>query len=130
MKKPVKYIDEPDPAWSVAAVEKFEVTPHPDAHDPMMLQLDGHCPRCEDHMQHTEFLIAFKGVAPTSPDTLRAAVEALRDKGLIGESLLPAEFSVRCNCKVKHPDPLGRAALTGCGATWKMRIESFGEEHS
>ncbi|KJC45376.1 hypothetical protein UB31_00290 [Bradyrhizobium sp. LTSP849] len=130
MKKPLKYIDQPDPTWSALAVESFNVTPRPDAHDPMVLELDGNCPRCKDHMQHSEFLIAFKGVAPTSPETLRATVKTLRDAGMINGPLLPVEFSVRCRCQVVHPDGLGRSGLTGCGATWKMRIESVDEEHS
>jgi hypothetical protein len=127
LSKPVKYTDEVDPAWSVDAVETFQVTPRPDSQDPVALELGGLCPRCKDHMQHTEFLIAFKGVSPTSPDALHATVKKLRESGLLKEPLLPAEFSVRCCCQVKHPDPLGRSALTGCGATWKMRIESVDE---
>jgi hypothetical protein len=78
-------------------------------------------------MQHTEFLIAFKGVSPTSPDALHATVKKLREAGVLSEPLLPAEFSVRCCCQAKHPDSLGRSGLTGCGATWKMRIESVDE---
>jgi hypothetical protein len=125
--KPLKYTDEVNPAWSTAAVETFHVTPRPDSEDPVVLDLDGHCPRCRDHMQHTEFLIAFRGVSSTSPNALRATVKTLRDAGLVNESLLPAEFSVRCCCQVEHADPLGRSGLTGCGATWKMRIESVDE---
>lgn len=75
----------------------------------------------------TEFLIAFKGVSPTSHDALRTMVKTLREAGMVNEPLLPAEFSVRCSCQVKHPDRLGRAGLTGCGATWKMRIEIVDE---
>lgn len=127
MSKPLKYTDEVDPAWSTTAVETFQVTPRPDSEDPVALGLDGLCPRCKDHMQHTEFLIAFKGVSPTSPDALRATVKTLRDAGMVNEPLLPAEFSVRCCCQVRHPDRLGRSGLTGCGATWKMRIESVDE---
>jgi hypothetical protein len=127
LSKPLNYTGEVDAVWSTAAVETFQVTPRPDSEDPVALELNGLCPRCKDHMQHTEFLIAFKGVSPTSPDTLRATVKTLRDAGVVSEPLLPAEFSVRCCCQVKHPDRLGRSGLTGCGATWKMRIESVDE---
>jgi hypothetical protein len=126
--KQFKYTDEVDPAWSTAAVKTFHVTPRPDSEDPVALELDGLCPRCKDHMQHTEFLIAFRGVSPTSPDALRETMKALRQAGVVKEQLLPAEFSVRCCCQGKHPDPLGRSGLTGCGAIWKMRIESVDEE--
>jgi hypothetical protein len=127
LSKPLKYTDEVNPAWSTAAVETFQVTPRPDSDDPVALELDGRCPRCKDHMQHTEFLIAFKGVSSTSPDTLRATVKVLREGGAVKERLLPAEFSIRCCCQAKHPDPLGRSGLTGCGAIWKMRIDSVDE---
>ena len=73
--KPLIYADEVDPAWSAAAIETFQVTPHPDSEDPVKLELDGLCPRCKDHMQHTEFLIAFTGVSSMSPDALRATVK-------------------------------------------------------
>lgn len=127
MSKPVKYTDDVDPAWSAAAVDSFDVVPHPDSADPVALELDGRCPRCKDHMQHTEFLIAFRGVSPTSTDALRATLKTLRDTGVVSEPLLPAEFSIRCSCQVKHPDRLGRSGLSGCGATWKMRIDSVDE---
>jgi hypothetical protein len=79
-------------------------------------------------MQHTEPLIAFRGVTTTSVDALRATVKTLRETGMMTEPLLPAEFSVRCGCRVKHPDPLGRADVSGCGAIWKMRIETVDGE--
>jgi len=126
--KPVKYTDQVDSGWSTSAVDTFRVTARPDSDDPVLLELDGRCPRCQDPMQHTESLIAFKGVSTTSDGSLRATVKSLRDSGLLNEALLPAEFSVQCCCKVKHPDPLGRSGLTGCGASWRMRIETVGEE--
>lgn len=127
LSKPIKYTDEIDPAWSITAVDTFKVTPRPDFDDPVALTLDGRCPRCNDPMEHTEFLIAFRGVGPTSPDALRAAVKPLWEAGELNKPALPAEFSVRCCCQVKHPDRLGRSGLTGCGAAWKMRIESIDE---
>src|SRR5262249_19742363 len=90
LSKPAKYTDEVDPAWSTAAVDNFRVVPHPDSADPVALELDGTCPRCQDHMQHTEFLIAFRGVSPTSPDALRATLKTLRATGIVKEQLLPA----------------------------------------
>ena len=51
------------------------------------------------------------------------AIEALRHVNLFGEPLLPAEFSVQCNCEHAHPDPLHRQGLKGCGAVWRMRFE-------
>jgi hypothetical protein len=122
--KQLKYTDQIDPAWSETAVDRFQVTPRPDAVDPVMLELNGSCPRCGHPMQHTEQLIAFRGVTTTSVDALRAAVKTLRDTGVMTESLLPVEFSIRCGCPVKHPDPLGRSGVSGCGAIWKMRIET------
>jgi hypothetical protein len=127
LSKPLKYTDKNDPAWSAAAVKSFQVMPLPDSDDPVALELNGLCPNCEDHMQHTEFLIAFKGVSPTSPDTLHAIVKTLRNEGQLNKPLLPTEVSIQCCCQVKHPDPLGRSGLIGCGATWKMRFESFDE---
>jgi hypothetical protein len=125
--KPLKYTDHVDPSWSTAAVAKFQVTPLPDSDDPVALDLNGHCPRCGDPMQHTEFLIAFKGVAEMRPEAFRATVKTLREAGVVNEPLLPAEFSVQCSCQVNHPDHLGRSGLTGCGAIWKMRMESVDE---
>ena len=127
LRKAIKYTDEVDPTWSIASVEMFQVTPRPDSEEPVVLELDGHCPRCRDHMQHTEFLIAFKGVSLTSWPVSRDTVKSLRAAGVVNEPLLPTEFSVRCSCQVNHPDPLGRSGLTGCGAIWKMRIESVDE---
>ena len=51
-------------------------------------------------------------------------IETLRRAGTFGELVLPAEFSVQCNCSHAHPDPLRRTGLKGCGAVWRMRFES------
>ncbi len=124
MTRPLKYTDDRDPAWSAAAVDGFTVTGLPDHGDPVMLALDGRCPRCADRMRHIHNLVTFAGMAAASPEAVHAAVQALRAGGALSEPLLPAEFSVQCSCDVPHPDPLGRTGLKGCGATWKMRIDA------
>lgn len=127
MSKPLNYTDDVNLAWATIAVDKFTVTPLPTADDPVKLRLQGRCPRCNEPMEHTHNLIAFSGVAAMTPETLHATVKSLRSAGVIEEKLLPAEFSVKCCCRSNHPDRLGRSGLTGCGAIWKMRIESVDE---
>jgi hypothetical protein len=127
LSKPTNYTDEVLVDWARIAIDAFRVKGLPEAGDPVVLELNGNCPRCGDPMLHNESLVSFKGVAATRPDALHATVKALRDAGAMTGSLLPAEFSVGCCCKVKHPDPLGRTGLVGCGAKWKMRFESVGE---
>ena len=123
---PLKYTDLVDPEWSTAALSTFKVSALPIASDPVVIELDGECPRCGHNMQHTEPLVAFRGVAPTSPEALYETVKQLRVSGLIKDKpTLPVEFSVRCECAAKHPDPLGRTSVHGCGAIWKVRIEPF-----
>lgn len=127
MTKPLKYTDKVDAAWSANAVHTFQVTSIPDS-DPIVLDLDGRCPRCQDAMQDRHWLIAFSGVSSMTLDSAVQAREALRKTGVMDGPLLPAEFSVQCCCKIKHPDPLGRTGLSGCGAIWRMRFETVDED--
>lgn len=124
MSKPIKYTDSVDIAWAKTAVDRLRVTPLPDGEDPIALRIEGGCPRCNDHMSHTHYLIAYRGVAPTSPENFREAMKAV---GAMDKALLPAEFSIKCCCQEKHPDDLHRKGLVGCGAIWKMRVEEVGE---
>ncbi len=128
MAKPLRYTDEMNTAWSTTAVDTFEVTAAPDYQHPVVLDLNGRCPRCDDPMEHTHWLIAFSGVSAMTRGDALHAVEALRATGVLEESLLPAEFSVQCCCETPHPDPLGRKGLLGCGAIWKMRFEAVDED--
>jgi hypothetical protein len=123
MAKPLNYTDEIDESWAKKAVETIHVSAEPDPTDPVVLDLEGNCPRCTDHMEDEHWLITFSGVTGMSRDDAVRAIEALRDAGAIRESLLPAEFSVQCSCRQPHPDPLGRSGLKGCGAIWRMRFE-------
>jgi hypothetical protein len=128
MAEPLEYTDEVNPSWSETAVNTFEVAAVPDDEDPVVLDLDGRCPRCNDAMTHTHWLIAFTGVSAMDRDEALHAVEALRASGVLDKPLLPTEFSVQCSCQARHPDPLGREGLHGCGALWKMRFEAVDEE--
>lgn len=128
MTNPLEYTDEVNPSWSETAVNTFTVAAVPDAENPVVLDLDGRCPRCNDSMTHTHWLIAFSGVSGMERSDALRAVEALRASGVLHEPLLPTEFSVQCSCGATHPDPLGREGLHGCGAMWKMRFEAVDEE--
>jgi hypothetical protein len=123
MAKPLNYTDEIDESWAITAVETIRVSAEPDPRYPIVLDLEGDCPRCTDDMQDEHWLITFSGVSSMSRDDAVRAIEALRDAGAIGEPLLPAEFSVQCSCHQTHPDPLRRSRLKGCGAVWRMRFE-------
>ena len=128
MTKALRYTNDVNPIWTKDAVGKFRAVGLPDSNDPVVLELDGCCPRCEDPMQHSESQIVFRGISTTSPNSLRAAVKAHREAGGKIQPLLPAEFSMQCSCTVKHPDPVGRSGLIGCGAIWKMRFEALDED--
>ncbi|MFE9750074.1 hypothetical protein ACFYOT_34620 [Saccharothrix saharensis] len=123
MAKPVKYTDDVDESWADTAVERFAVTATPSVDNPLVLEIEGECPRCGDAMAHTHWLVTIRGVSVVRPDDAIRAGEALRDAGIGPDALLPAEFSVQCRCDRKHPDPLGRTRLRGCGARWRMRFE-------
>lgn len=101
-----------------ADIAQFEVQPTPEK-DPVALQIEGDCPRCKHAMSLTHYLIAFRGVAPTSPESFQEMLEAA---SLVPTSLLPTEFSVQCSCTEKHPGPKGKGQV-GCGAFWRMRCE-------
>jgi hypothetical protein len=128
MAKELSYTENHDPEWSVLAIDLFDVTPLPNAHRPVAVDLDGRCPRCREPMQDTVFLIAYSGVSSMTRDEKLHAIEALQDMGVIDESPLPTEVSVQCVCDTTHPDPLGRKDLHGCGAIWRMRFEAFDED--
>lgn len=130
MAKPVQYTDDVDESWADTAVGRFAVTVTPSTDTPLVIELAGKCPRCGDEMAHTHWLITIRGVSVVRPDDAVRAGEALRDAGIGPDALLPAEFSVRCRCDRKHPDPLGRTRLHGCGARWRMRFEAVGESSS
>jgi hypothetical protein len=121
MTKAMKYTDDADPVWARTALGTIRVSPAPDGETPVALDLEGRCPRCEDEMEYTHWLVTFRGFNELSRDDRLSAAAALRDTGV---SLLPAEFTVRCACPATHPDPLGRKDLKGCGAMWKMRVEA------
>jgi hypothetical protein len=122
-KRLLAYTDEVDESWAVTAVGTFQVVPSPDANRPVVLDLSGRCPRCDDAMRDTHWLIAFSGISGMSREDAVRAVDALREAGIAADPLLPAEFSVQCRCEHEHPDPLHRTGLRGCGAVWRMRFE-------
>ncbi|WP_327000351.1 hypothetical protein OHA72_35155 [Dactylosporangium sp. NBC_01737] len=117
------YTDSVDESWAARAVETISVSVTPDVDNPIVLDLSGTCPRCRDDMADSHWLIAFSGVSGMTRDDAIVAATALRDAGIVAESLLPAEFTVQCRCAVPHPDPLQRTGLRGCGAAWRMRFE-------
>jgi hypothetical protein len=123
MKKPLKYTDDVDETWAHKAVNTISASAVPDTLRPVVLDLEGDCPRCDHHMADEHWLIAFSGVSSMDRDDAIRAVEAMRNAGAIREPLLPSEFTVQCNCRQAHPDSLGRSGLKGCGAVWRMRFE-------
>jgi hypothetical protein len=124
MAKPLKYTDEVDESWADKAIDTIRVSVEPDPHHPVVLDLEGKCPRCAHAMADEHWLITFSGVSGMDRDDAVRAVEALRTASVIREPLLPAEFTIQCKCKEAHPDSLHRTGLTGCGAAWRMRIEA------
>jgi hypothetical protein len=127
MAKPLKYTDEIDVSWSVKAIETIGVSASPDPERPIVLELEGKCPRCEHPMTDEHWLITISGVSGMNRDDTFLAVEALRSADVIKKPLLPAEFTIQCKCKEAHPDALHRTGLTGCGAVWRMRVEAMEE---
>lgn len=123
--KELRYTDERNPEWSAEAARTFTVTGYPDDRDPVLLRLSGRCPRCKHSVEHTEPLLVVSGIRPPTADELAKIHADLRAKGVTTGPLLPAEFSIRCSCKTKHPGApdTGHA---GCGAVWRMRIEPVG----
>ena len=127
MAKPLKYTDEIDESWAEKAIETIGVSASPDPESPVVLDLDGTCPRCAHPMTDEHWLITFSGVSGMDRNDAIRAVDALRTAAVIKEPLLPAEFSIQCKCREAHPDALHRTGLTGCGAVWRMRIEAMEE---
>jgi len=124
MEKKLKYTDEVDESWADKAIDTVNVSASPDAERPVVLDLEGHCPRCKHAIADSHWLLTFSGVSGMDrADTIRT-FESLRDAGAIRSPLLPAEFTVRCNCREAHPDLLRRTGLSGCGAVWRMRFEA------
>lgn len=124
----LSYTDQVDESWAAKAIDTFEVAVEPDGAAPVVLDLSGRCPRCDDQMEDTHWLIAFSGVASLSREDAMAAVNTLLGTGIVVKPILPAEFTVQCRCKVAHPDPLHRTGLKGCGALWRMRFELADEQ--
>jgi hypothetical protein len=123
MAKLLKYTDEVDPSWADSAIDTIGVSVAPDPLHPVVLDLEGDCPRCAHHTADEHWLITFSGVSGMDRNDAIHAVEALRNASVIREPLLPAEFTVQCKCGAPHPDPLHRSGLRGCGAVWRMRFE-------
>ena len=117
------YDDTPDQRWSDQAVMTITVSPAPSPGHPYVLDLDGTCPRCQDHMRAEHWLISFSGVSAMDRDDKLRAAGAIDAEGLMPGALLPAEFAVRCTCKGNHQMPDGTASPQGCGAAWVMRVE-------
>ncbi|SFW71011.1 hypothetical protein [Amycolatopsis australiensis] len=128
MAKPLNYTDDVDPSWAGRAMETLDVTPAPSADDPVVLELSGRCPRCDEKMEDSLWLITILGVSGLNREDAFNAADALREAGILAQPLLPAEFTVSCKCSTPHPDPLGRTDLKGCGATWKMRFEAVEDD--
>ena len=127
MKKTLKYTDRIEESWADRAIDTIRVSASPNAERPIVLNLDGHCPRCAHQIADELWLVTFTGVSSMAREDAVRTIETLRQSGAFSEPLLPAEFSVQCNCDHTHPDPLGRTGLKGCGAVWRMRFE-LGEE--
>src|SRR5262245_987778 len=105
MKKPLKFTDEVDESWADKAINTIRVSASPDAERPIVLNLDGACPRCAHEMSDEHWLITFTGVSGMPREDAIRAIDALRQTGNLREPLLPAEFSVQCSCSHSHPDP-------------------------
>jgi hypothetical protein len=123
MSRVLAYMDAFDPSWAARAIVTIQVSATPDRSPPVVLDLAGTCPRCDDGMTDTHWLITFSGVSTMGRDDALRAIAALRDAGVPADPLLPAEFTVQCRCDVTHHDPLQRNGLRGCGAAWRMRFE-------
>ena len=120
----LQYTDLVDEQWADVALETMSVDAPEHVRNPAYLNITGPCPRCSDHMSTTNWLVTIAGAAPLKDADMIAAVQALRSSSIdIGETL-PAEFTVKCACGVSHPDPKERPNLMGCGATWRMKVES------
>lgn len=126
MAEPIEYTDASNEQWSLDAVTLFNVDVVPDIQTPLLLDLNGKCPRCKDDMSAEHWLVSFSGVTDLSRDEAVQALRALYDQGIIKDPPLPAEFALKCVCQMKHPDPFGRSSLIGCGAFWNMRFEKMG----
>jgi hypothetical protein len=124
MAKALKYTDEVDESWADKAIDTIAVSVTPDPAHPIVLDLDGECPRCAHPMVDEHWLITFSGVSSVGREDAIRAIEALRSASAIKEPLLPAEFTIQCKCREAHPDSLHRSGLKGCGAVWRMRIEA------
>jgi hypothetical protein len=127
MAKMLKYTDEVDESWAEKAIDTIDVSVSPDPAHPVVLDLEGKCPRCDHPMADEHWLITFSGVSSVGRDDAIRAIEALRSASAIKEPLLPAEFTIQCKCREAHPDSLHRSGLRGCGAAWRMRIEATEE---
>ena len=123
MTKPLKYTTQIDESWADTAIDTIRVSVSPDLERPVVLNLEGHCPRCTHEIADEHWLITFTGVSSMAREDALRTIEMLRKSGALKEPVLPAEFSVKCNCAHDHPDPLRRTGLTGCGAVWRMRFE-------
>jgi hypothetical protein len=123
MKKPLKYTDDVDESWADTALTTIRVSASPNAERPIILNLQGACPRCAHDMSDEHWLITFTGVSSMQREDAIRAIDHLRQSGAVRQPLLPAEFTVQCTCGHQHPDPLGRSGLKGCGAVWRMRVE-------
>jgi hypothetical protein len=123
MAKPIKYTDEVNEAWATGAMNTIRVSAAPDPLHPVVLDLEGNCPRCAHHMADEHWLMTFSGVSGMNRIDAVRAFETLRNADVIKDPLLPAEFTVQCKCGEHHPDSLRRSGLKGCGAAWRMRFE-------
>ena len=123
MNESLPYTDLIDEEWADKALETLSVVPSSDGPNPIYVDISGNCPRCNEHMEYTHWLVILAGVASMSKTEKIHAIETLRKAGIAKGDTLPAEFTVECGCKTVHPDQKGRTDLVGCGAKWRMRVE-------
>ena len=127
MAKNLAYTDEVDEAWAKQALTLFTFAGSPPGSpNPVVLDIDGHCPRCTHAMEDTVWLVVISGLTAMSRSDKLSALRSLDELGALTDKTLPAEFTVPCRCTEPHPDVLKRPGLTGCGARWVMRCEGLG----
>lgn len=100
-------------------VQTCRVTLAPDEREPVKIQVEGNCPKCDHEIFFSEPLLLLRGTdGDLDADATRAVLAALRSTS---RPLQARNIEVICGCGTIHPGtPPGQK---GCGRSWTLHVE-------
>ncbi len=117
VKKPIAYSETIRPEDTSRAMETITPSLLPSDTKVWAIKFSGACPRCGDHVEAREWLVAVSGSRQVSDNEMKEIAEQIKIPGVPSGD---ETFDLTCSCTVDHADrPRDKR---GCGARFRVRV--------